>query len=247
MADDTSRQGNRERWRDDRAAALEAEALRVYARYQREIVEGLRLCPWAEPARRAGRVRQRVLLDERPGPARLLEALDAFADDASVDIGLILLPRVRAGRADFERMVARLREFDRQRALGGGPPVRMAMAAFHPEADVDLRSPERLVPFLRRTPDPTIQLVRRSVLDDLRARDRAHGTAMVDPTAIDLATFLATPPAKALHERVAEHNLATVRSLGAAEVERRIAAIRADRDAAYAALGIEGTGRTSSG
>lgn len=223
-----------------RAEALEAEALRVYARYQVEVVEALRLCPWAEPARRAGRVRQRVVLDASPGPARLLAELDAFADDPGVDIGLVLLPRVRAGRADFERMVARLREFDRQRALEGGPAVRMAMAAFHPDAEPDLRSAERLVPFLRRTPDPTIQLVRRAALDDLRARDRAHGTAMVDPASIDLAAFLATPPHKALHERVAEHNRETVQALGVEEVERRLADIRADRDAAYAALGFGG-------
>ena len=41
---------------------LEAEALRVYRRYQREVVEALNLCPWAERARLEGRVTERVLL-----------------------------------------------------------------------------------------------------------------------------------------------------------------------------------------
>src|SRR5262249_32562635 len=41
-------------------AALSEEAVRVYRRYQIEIVEALNLCPWAERARLEGRVREVV-------------------------------------------------------------------------------------------------------------------------------------------------------------------------------------------
>jgi hypothetical protein len=36
------------------------EATRLFRRYEREIVQAYNLCPWAEPARRAGKVRERI-------------------------------------------------------------------------------------------------------------------------------------------------------------------------------------------
>ena len=68
--------------------ALVSEALRVYRRYQHEVVEGFRLCPWAEKARLDGRVREVVRLDRAPDVAPTLVDVDALMDDAQVDIGL---------------------------------------------------------------------------------------------------------------------------------------------------------------
>ena len=71
---------------------LRREAIRLYRRYQAEIVEALNLCPWAERARLEGRVRETVLfcttLDEEP----TLDAIDSLARDPAVEIGLLLFP-----------------------------------------------------------------------------------------------------------------------------------------------------------
>jgi len=224
-------------------AALVAAALRVYRRYQREIVEGLHLCPWAARARQEGQVREEVILGRTPDVADAAAAATRVADASEIEIGLLIFPRVRLARAEFERFVGEVREEHTRREQarmapnrrhGGG---RLAMAAFHPDAAPELSKASRLVPFLRRTPDPTIQLVRLSALDRVRANDPAHGTGVVDLRTLDLAAFLATPPQPPIHERIAAHNLDTVQSLGVEAVEALLADIRRDRDATYAALG----------
>lgn len=174
--------------------------------------------------------------------AAAASAATRVADASGIEIGLVIFPRLRLGRAEFERFVGEVREEHarRERARtepgrhGGG---RLAMAAFHPDAVPELSKPSRLVPFLRRTPDPTIQLVRLASLDRVRANDPAHGTGVVDLRTLDLAAFLATPPQPPIHERIAAHNLDTVKSRGVEAVEALLADIRRDRDATYAALG----------
>jgi hypothetical protein len=214
--------------------ALEKEAIRIYRRYQAEIVEALTLCPWAERSRLEERVRERVL--EWPGADLTgpLTAVDELARDSRVEIGLLLFPTARVTRSDFERFVSRLVQADaEQRELGTAP---FAMAAFHPDAEPDLSAPERLIAFLRRTPDPTIQLVRCDALD--RVRDGfSDGTAFVD------IHFLSTldqhrDETLPLRERIARANQRTVQRLGVEEVRRRIDRIKKDRDAAYAKLGF---------
>ncbi len=90
-------------------------------------------------------------------------------------------------------------------------------AAFHP----DYPAPEggatnggaaaaaRLVPFIRRTPDPTLQLVRASLLDGLRGQ---------------------------VSDDVARDNQATVTARGLAALDALLTDIRRDRDASYARL-----------
>lgn len=215
------------------AQALEQEAIRVYRRYSMEVVEALGICPWAQRARRAGRVRERVLLEPVFDLRHAVEAARAMGSDAQVEIGLLIFPRLSIDRAAFERAVAQVREaYD---ASVGQAEVEMALAAFHPEAEPDTRSPDRLVPFLRRTPDPTIQLVRRSVLAAVR-RNHGHGTGFVDPSMLNLTTLLEEPARLPLHEQVARTNLETVRAMGVGEVEAILADIRRDRDASYARI-----------
>jgi hypothetical protein len=213
---------------------LEREALRVYRRYQREFVERLSICPFATRAREEGHVRERVLTSGEPDLAETLAVIAELSADADVHIGLLIYPRASIGRVEFERFVARARAEDAQRWPGGRIP--MASAAFHPEADPDLVTPARLVPFLRRTPDPTIQLVRHSVLDRVR-RNTDHGTGFVDPAMLDpRALAAAAPPAPALHERVAAGNVETIQKMGVEEAERILRDIFRDRSEAYARL-----------
>jgi hypothetical protein len=216
-----------------RAEALEREARRIYQRYEVEVVEAFGFCPWAERARKDGEVEVRVVLDDDDAlavdPTPALVAVEAHASAAHVAVGLIVFPRVTWSRDVFARFVARLRELHAD-AHRRSPP--MALAEFHPDAPADLGAAARLVPFLRRSPDPTIQCVRLSVLSALRRGE--EGTDYVDLSTTSLAELLARPVRKPLHERVAEMNLENVCAHGVAAIEAVLADIRADRDAAYA-------------
>jgi hypothetical protein len=209
---------------------LEAEALRLYRRYEREIVQGLGLCPWAVRARREGHVAERVLLCAEPDVPATVAAVGALGADPKVHIGLLLFPRLVLARHTFQRFVSHVRD---EAARQGD--LTMAVAAFHPDAEPDPTTPERLVPFLRRTPDPTIQLVRTSVLDQVRG-SQPHGTGYFDPATIDLGALMDAKPEVPLHQRVAEANLARVREVGIEHVCALADDIRRDRDRTYAQL-----------
>src|SRR5690606_33913998 len=105
----------------------------------REIVEGTRICPWAERSRLDGRTAKRVLLAAAPSLEEALDATRAFGEDTHVEVGFLIFPRFAEGRVPFERFVAELRRVDAERAGLGGPP--MAMAAFHYDVEADMSSP----------------------------------------------------------------------------------------------------------
>lgn len=216
---------------DERERALVRECLRVYRRYAIEVVEALGLCPYAEPCRKEGRTREIVILAPEPDANRALSAVREVAADPKIEVALLLWPRVRVDRLGWARFVESLRAAH-QRDPGG---LVMAMEGFHPEAAPDLEAPERLVPFLRRTPDPTIQLVRHAVLERVR-RGTPQGTMFVDPSTTSLHALLAERAPRPLHERIATCNHATVTRLGLERVRAILDDIRRDRDAAYAAL-----------
>ncbi len=213
------------------ARALEREALRVYGRYQRELVEAYALCPWALKAREEGHVQVRALLSD--DLASVGELVEELANLPEVHVGLIVLPLSGRGRAAHERFVAGAVRAHAQ--VHDGRPL-LAMAAFHPDADPDLGSPARLVSFIRRSPDPTIQLVRLSILEDLR-RPFDRGTGYVDTSNLAaVEALLAAPAKRPLHERIAQSNLDTVERVGVSTFEARLADIRRDRDASYAKI-----------
>jgi hypothetical protein len=214
----------------DSERELTDEALRIYHRYAVEIVEGLGLCPWAEHARTSGRVAVRVILARSRDTSPVLELIDRFAPDPHVEILIAVFPRLAIDRRGFEQFVAEARDRDAPRHDLGAIPF--AMAAFHPDAAPELDSAERLIPFLRRTPDPTIQLVRRSVLERVRERS-PEGTGFVDLRLLDPKSFQVDPE-PTLRQRIAETNLDTIRRVGVEEIERRLAEIRRDRDRSYA-------------
>src|SRR4051794_27200135 len=148
-------------------SALRSEALRVYRRYMLEVVEGFKLCPWAAAARRDGHVVEQVILAENQAdPQQSLKLLHDLEAQAATEIALFIYPDFELDRLGFEGFVRTVRERDAARYEVGGIPF--AMAAFHPDAAADVKEPERLIPFLRRTPDPTIQVVRRTALDRVR-------------------------------------------------------------------------------
>jgi hypothetical protein len=240
-----AREGPADELGDDQAERLRREALRVYERYTVEVVEAFQLCPWARRARLDGHVRTHVLLDATPAAERVLEQIDEIFRDPRIEVGLILLPRVRWERQPFRRFVEEVRAAHAARHLAArasGPPP-LAMAAFHPRAPLDLGSAARLVTFLRRTPDPTIQIVRQSALAAVRGSETS-GAVYAPRAVLDLVTRGALGALEALAaeplpmaDRVAETNLATVQREGAERIQAILDDILADRDRAYAALG----------
>jgi hypothetical protein len=206
-------------------------ALRLYRRYEAEIVEACELCPWSSRVRRESRLREMVLLDDDPSSiGSSLDAIESICDE-EVDVALLLYPRLGVDRRAFERFSATVRDADvARRTLGNVPFV---FAVFHPDATPDLAEPERLIPFLRRTPDPTIQLLRSSVLDHVRGMT-PQGTQFIDPES--LAATLTACPEPSLRERIASANLATTLRVGVEAMTRRFEDIARDRDETYGAL-----------
>lgn len=208
------------------------EAERLHGRYVVEIVEAYDLCPWAQRARLEGRTRVSVVLEgEDQALAPSLGSLGRWGDDR-IEIGFLVFPRLRLGRVEFDRFVAGLRSIDAERHPLGKAPF--ALAAFHPEAEADVGDHERLVPFLRRTPDPCVQAIRMAVLERVR-RGTPGGTQFIDVASLDasLSEESATP---SLRDRIARTNLETVRRVGVQALRSRLDAIQHDRARAYRAL-----------
>ena len=185
------------------SAGLIAEALRVNARYVEEVVIGWDLCPWAARAWLDGQVTQRVFPDAEPDAAAVSRFIDELMADPRAAIGLALFPRVACTVGAWESFAERVR-----RTHGASP---FLVAAFHPDyrAPDGLLDASRLVPFIRRTPDPTLQLVRASLID------RLQGQVSAD---------------------VARANFAAVTARGLGALDALLTDIRRDRDASYAGI-----------
>jgi hypothetical protein len=204
----------------DASVALEAEALRLNTRYLNEVVLAWNLCPWAEKALASGQVRQRALLAEAPAPEDALPFLDECDAAPEIAIGLLIFPRLALRAPAFDAFAERVRRSDHARrpdAKTSPPSPSFLIAAFHPEVPVTFASPPQLVSFVRRTPDPTLQLVRASVL----RRATGEGPRVSDD--------------------VTRRNFETVSARGAAALDAVLRDLRRDRDESYARLGLGGT------
>jgi hypothetical protein len=213
--------------------ALKREALRVFSRYQVEVVEHFRLCPWADRSRRAGRTRPIVLPLASTDLAPALAAIAELANDPAIEVGFLLFPRLDVDALTFERAVSALTRQDAARWKGAPP---FAMAAFHPDAPPDLSNAERLIPFIRRTPDPTVQLVRLESLERVRAGER-EGTQLVDIELLCQKNLTASDT-RPLRERIARANLDAITRAGLDRVTNLLEDIRRDRQEAYARIAL---------
>ncbi|HEY0468072.1 MAG TPA: DUF1415 family protein [Polyangiaceae bacterium] len=214
-------------------SALRDEALRVYRRYMLEVVEGFTLCPWAAAARRDGHVVEAVILAENQAdPQQSLTLLETLQGNLETDIALFIYPDLELDRLSFESFVRTVRERDAARHEVGTIPF--AMAAFHPDARPDLKEPERLIPFLRRTPDPTIQVVRRTALERVRGNSQ-EGTSFFDLSNLGTVPLPEKEPFS-LRQRIAQANLDTALEVGVDTLEALFQDIRRDRDESYARI-----------
>lgn len=210
---------------------FEHEARRVHERYMVEVVEAFGLCPWARDARSKGRVNVHVTFLTTPDPIALAaQVADCMASEAT-EIGMLLCPLLALTPRAWRHVAAEIRAVEQQRNV----KQRIAIADFHPIAAADLTTAERLVPFLRRSPDLMLQIVRIDVLERVRGAHE-QGTSYVDPALLGSLQLekLASP---SVTERVAQNNLRTIEREAHA-VTAALEDIHADRNRAYAALGI---------
>ena len=216
---------------------LEQEVRRIHTRYQVEVVEALGLCPWAKEARKGGKVHMHVTFMTVADPQLGLALMDDCMQDPQTEIGMLICPLWPATRKQHAHFVAAMRAADEARTPRG--ELRYALADFHPHAPADLTDPEKLVPFLRRAPDPMVQIVRTDVLARVRGAE-SHGTSYVDPEQIASLTLgeLSKTPA-CVAARVAQQNLRTAQRVGIESIARVFDSIAADRATSYAACGVE--------
>lgn len=210
-------------------ASAEREALARSDGYIRDFVEALHLCPYARRCREGGKLHRRVLfsleLADILAEVRALEALPAD----SLEVALLIFPEARAdglqSAREFDELAASLRNRILD-AHGGNPPF--YCVAFHPDLPRDLLDAHRAVQFIRRSPDPTIQLVRASVLRAVRGSDDG-GTRVIDPDKLTLEELMMLSSPLSLADRIAEANLTALEREGPDRIESLLAGLRRSR------------------
>jgi hypothetical protein len=211
-----------------------SEAKRVHLRYVVEVVEAFGLCPWAKDTRLKGRINMHVTLVTAADPNVLLAEVEACMRAPETEIGMLICPLLPVTAKQFRHVTADIRGLEeRARARG---EAQIALADFHPIAAFDVTTPERLVPYLRRAPDPMLQIVRTDVLQRVR-RSQDHGTSYVDPSMLGALDQLSAP-APSLAQRVAQANARTLQQLGQDKLEAILRDIHEDRNHSYEKLGV---------
>ncbi|MBM4345628.1 MAG: DUF1415 family protein [Deltaproteobacteria bacterium] len=150
-------------------------------RYLASVVEAFGLCPFARQCRATGKLHRHVVAagDQRAFLVQTLAELQATGDDG-FEVALVLMPAFVGAASEFETL---LREAETEVAAHlraqGRQPACFAVV-FHPGLPFASDQPHQLVGLLRRSPDPTVQLVRRSLLDRVRGTRGEHRYVDVD-------------------------------------------------------------------
>ena len=191
-----------------------AERARYWAREYAALVARFDLCPWA-----GATLAKDELWVAACDEADVEDALARFADAPTAVIGLCVLPGFAGDLNALRRLRGRLNAAPIGRTL--------ALAEFHPDAPLDQADGQRLIPYLRRTPDPTIQAVRHATLASVR-----KNPAIMDPaTQAAVLAGKAVPPVRDIGDRITDANFARMQADGAAlaaALDALITARRAD-------------------
>lgn len=213
--------------------AFEREVRRINLRYNREVVEGLGVCPYARVGRETGGSVVVVRGDDELTTEALLEVVDQMAPRSEVEVVQVVFPRVTSGHARF---VERAAEFAGANAART-PRQRPAFvhAAFHPDLAYGTDTPPRLVPFFRRSPDPMVQLVRLSVLDTIHA-SKPRGTMFFDgdPQALMAMLTQQQKRPESVTDRITRENHERALAGGLERIAAILEDIAQDRRRAYA-------------
>ena len=193
-------------------------------RYLREFVEALHLCPYARRCREEGKLQRRVIRRREDALATIRE-IEAMPEDA-VEVALMIFPEEPADGEEsaraFEAYCAALRE---QMFAAHPGQARFYCVAFHPDLPRDLLDANRAVRFIRRSPDPTLQLVRASILIGVRG-EGSGGSRYVDTSLLSLEQAMALLSPASLAERIAEANLATLQREGPDRLDLLLSSLR---------------------
>lgn len=221
---------------------------RIHDRYLVEVVEGLRLCPFARHSREQGRVHRPIIRcgqvdDVAAAAATALVNIAVAHDDAEIVLLTFLGDDSRLHTPEaFDTIVRGVRD---AYAADDGAPRPFFMVGFHRDGgqtapgETPVRlTPESLVPLIRRTPDPVIQCVDTFTLERVRAQaqKKAHERMVEEMAALDPALRLIAERAISadpeLSADIARANFAAVAvGDGRTQLDARIAAILAERDA----------------
>lgn len=197
--------------------SIESRALARNERYLRDFVEALDLCPFARKCREMGRLERRVVRGARPAEATQVAIRELEqAPEERVEVALLIYPEVAGDVRAFEEFRDDVRKSLRL----------FYCVAFHPELPMDLSDANRAVSFLRRSPDPTLQLVRVATLERVRS-GRPSGSMVVDASAISPAELAALQQSISVSEQIARANLRTLSRHDPAALERLLADMRA--------------------
>jgi hypothetical protein len=173
---------------------MDTEVRRILERYLVEVVEAYQLCPWARGARERGEIAVEIVCGAPDDDSLVTTAERALARGR---VAMVVTPTWAISAAELRAVRDRIA----QRIPTAG------IAEFHPAATLDLATPARLVPFLRRSPDPMLQLVPFAILDEVRAlpvaADLARQAAIL--RGADAPVDVAVSIAKANHEAVTAH------------------------------------------
>jgi hypothetical protein len=225
--------------------AQEQEIRRLLKRYQIEVVERFGLCPWAKAAREQGEVAVEIV--EVPGslawggsPANAEDVAASTVEEVCRVAAAMMNgsnPEIKVGMliildANCDRIA--LREL-RNHVSKAVPSV--GVADFHPDAAIDLATPARLVSYLRSTPDPLLQMVPFSILDEVRGGvqtvDRAAQLAMLGGISGGGAA-----PREDIGDLIAEKNHARIKVDDGALLRETLADISQDRVRSYQRVGL---------
>lgn len=199
-----------------------AEVIRVFERYLTEVVERYDFCPWARLSREGGELAVEVVWGT-PTVATWVAACQELLARPATRVAMVIAPELEIGPNALHGL----------RAEVAACVPTAGVADFHPDATIDLTTPARLVPFIRRSPDPLLQLVPFALLDQVRASSQAAKLA----SQAQMLGGRATPPRPDAAARIAAANHATV-SADPALVAATLDSIAADRATSYARVGI---------
>jgi hypothetical protein len=196
----------------EREAAVRA----LHDAWTERLVEGLHLCPFARASREQGRSAVHLWEGEVPGAAGDARVEDALAQfflaclaDAKAEVVQVIVPGLSIEPLVWEKVAKAYHALLRPLHPDGG----WAVAAFHPQAPFGVSSAAALVPLFRRSPFPTIQWLRLSVLERVREGREDHDR-YVAPGTPEFLAILSTPPRPGVARVVAEANERTAYRVG---------------------------------
>lgn len=201
------------------------DALARNDRYVHEVVEQLAVCPYARPARLAGRT-SRYVLDT--GPCGELEAKDlhldvlrAMASDDGPEVVQWIYPTAPHDASSWDRAG----KVFTQRCHDACGQTVVGVAPLHPEAAYLPHTAAAMVPLFRRAPDPTLQWISLRALDAVRST-RPRGEVLLPRDPIAARALLAELARPSLAETIADNNRSTALEIGLEAFEALLAGLR---------------------